>query len=137
MAQVAHLRHSLPDARFVPAPNGKAILPPQPDILIVQAMPGTQAVGPEAVTRALADSLATGISGTTTLVLTGGETAAAVLAARGLGLLEVLGEALPGVPVCRANGQDDAPLILTKSGGFGGPDTLSRLVVAPLSNEDD
>jgi uncharacterized protein YgbK (DUF1537 family) len=36
----------------------------------------------------------------------------------------MVGEALPGLPVSRANGR----LIVTKSGGFGAPDSLHRLI---------
>jgi uncharacterized protein YgbK (DUF1537 family) len=58
------------------------------------------------------------------LVLTGGETALHV--ARGLGArsIEVTGEVAPGVPlgVLRLPGRD-VP-VATKSGGFGGPDSL-------------
>jgi 4-hydroxythreonine-4-phosphate dehydrogenase len=58
------------------------------------------------------------------LVLTGGETALHV--ARGLGArsIEVTGEVSPGVPlgVLRLPGRD-VPVV-TKSGGFGGPDAL-------------
>lgn len=130
LAQVDHLRQSQPEASFVPAPNG-VIGPFAPsDVLILQATPGLHAAAPDAVTRALANGLTLGLDRATNLVLTGGETAAAVLAALGLGVLEVVGEALPGVPVCREAGRVDAPLILTKSGGFGGADTLSRLVAA-------
>lgn len=130
LAQVDHLRQSQPEASYVAAPNGVAALPKPCDLLIVQATAGAPSVSPQAVSRALGEGLSKGFDGTATLVLTGGETAAAVLAALGLGVLDVLGEALAGVPVCRASGQADAPLILTKSGGFGGPDTLNRLISA-------
>jgi uncharacterized protein YgbK (DUF1537 family) len=69
---------------------------------------------------------------TACLVLTGGETAAAVLAATGLGVLQVVGEVLPGIPLCKACGRDDLPLIVTKSGGFGAPDALSLLADSPF-----
>jgi uncharacterized protein YgbK (DUF1537 family) len=68
--------------------------------------------------------LAAGLGPGLGLVLTGGETALHV--ARGLGArsIEVTGEVSPGVPlgVLRLPGRD-VPVV-TKSGGFGGPDAL-------------
>jgi D-threonate/D-erythronate kinase len=62
------------------------------------------------------------------LVRTGGETVAAVLREMQIGLLEVRGEALPGLPLCRALKRPDAPLIVAKSGGFGGEECFLRLL---------
>jgi len=55
-------------------------------------------------------------------VLTGGETARAVLGARRIRAFRLLGEVEPGVPF----GISIPPglLVCTKAGGFGGPDTL-------------
>lgn len=55
-------------------------------------------------------------------VLTGGETARAVLGARRLRAFRLLGEVEPGIPF----GSSIPPrlLLCTKAGGFGGPDTL-------------
>jgi uncharacterized protein YgbK (DUF1537 family) len=64
------------------------------------------------------------------LVLSGGDIAAAVMAALDIGLLRVAGEILPGLPVCQALGAGHDMTIVTKSGGFGGPDTLLRLLDA-------
>jgi uncharacterized protein YgbK (DUF1537 family) len=61
------------------------------------------------------------------LLISGGETAASVLAALQIDLLEVVGEALPGIPYCRAEIAGRDALILTKSGGFGDRDVLMRL----------
>ncbi|HYG87573.1 MAG TPA: four-carbon acid sugar kinase family protein [Azospirillum sp.] len=59
------------------------------------------------------------------LVITGGETARAVLAALGIGAIRLLGEVEPGVPLGIAQGDRPMPLI-TKAGAFGSPDTLVR-----------
>jgi 4-hydroxythreonine-4-phosphate dehydrogenase len=59
-------------------------------------------------------------------VLTGGETARAVLAARGLRELRLLGEVEPGVPFGMA---PDGTLVCTKAGAFGNPGTLVKCVV--------
>jgi 4-hydroxythreonine-4-phosphate dehydrogenase len=58
-------------------------------------------------------------------VLTGGETARAVLGARGIREIRLLGEVEPGVPFGIAR---DGTLICTKAGAFGAPDTLLRCV---------
>jgi uncharacterized protein YgbK (DUF1537 family) len=58
-------------------------------------------------------------------VLTGGETARAVLGARRIRALRLLGEVEPGVPFAMA---PDGTLICTKAGAFGGPQTLARCV---------
>jgi uncharacterized protein YgbK (DUF1537 family) len=58
-------------------------------------------------------------------VLTGGETARAVLGARNIRALRLLGEVEPGVPFGMAR---DGTLVCTKAGAFGGPGTLVRCV---------
>lgn len=58
-------------------------------------------------------------------VLTGGETARAVLGARGIREYRLLGEVEPGVPFGMAR---DGTLICTKAGGFGSAGTLARCV---------
>jgi 4-hydroxythreonine-4-phosphate dehydrogenase len=58
-------------------------------------------------------------------VLTGGETARAVLAARKIRAFGLLGEVEPGVPFGMAR---DGTLICTKAGAFGNPGTLMRCV---------
>lgn len=73
----------------------------------------------------VADLLRAG--GFSTVLLTGGETAQTVLNHLGIGCLEVLGEALPGIPVTRAVSGDRRLTILTKSGGFGTPQDILRL----------
>ena len=58
-------------------------------------------------------------------VLTGGETARAVLTARGIRTLRLLGEVLPGIPLGEA---PDGTRVCTKAGGFGQDDALIRCV---------
>lgn len=58
-------------------------------------------------------------------VLTGGETARAVLGARNIRALRLLGEVEPGVPFGMA---PDGTLVCTKAGGFGNPGTLAKCV---------
>lgn len=69
------------------------------------------------------------------VVLAGGETATAVCRALGAPLLRVVDEPLPAIPLLRAELGAAAPglpggvlRLVTKSGGFGAPDALTRLV---------
>lgn len=61
-------------------------------------------------------------SGTPTLVILGGDTAAAILGDR---TLRVLGSADTAVPYCQT---DDGLAVVTKGGGIGEEDTLARLL---------
>ena len=124
LAQVAALRRGHPDAGYLAAPDGAARDGPGAwRVLLVQAVDGAGADGPS-VARALADSVAPLAAAARTLVLTGGATAEAVLDRLGIDVLDLRGEILPGLPVSVAG----AWVIVTKSGGFGGEDTLCRLV---------
>ena len=80
---------------------------------------------PDAARFALAYFLAPHINRAGALVLTGGDTARAVLQAIGVTGLRVWGEAEPGVPCSTAIGAWQGPVI-TKAGGFGDPSTLMR-----------
>ncbi len=61
------------------------------------------------------------------LVIFGGDTALAVLAALGVTAVESIGELLPGIPLSLA-AYAGRPLVLaTKAGGFGWPDTLLEI----------
>lgn len=62
-----------------------------------------------------------------TIFCSGGDTAAAVMDALGARQLAVEHELCPGVPVARIEGADGLRLV-TKSGGYGDPDVLSRIV---------
>ncbi|GAB3685048.1 four-carbon acid sugar kinase family protein [Salinisphaera aquimarina] len=63
------------------------------------------------------------------LLVVGGDTLASVLSAADAELLDCVGEVAPGVPLSRLRGGrfDGVPLV-TKSGGFGAPDLLVRLL---------
>lgn len=123
LAQARALRDR-PGTVFVGAPNGHAPALPRASCLLVQALPGERpASGTE-----VADNLAAAVlpllrPGMGTALLCGGATAEAVLARRGIHCLDVLGECLPGLVVSSADGLT----ILTKSGGFGGQDSLLRV----------
>jgi uncharacterized protein YgbK (DUF1537 family) len=125
LAQVAMLR-SAGGPRWMAAPDGQVPAVGRQGSFLVQATPGPGAAG-QVVARRLADGVANSMSGLRTLVLTGGETAAAVLDAVGVRVLSVEGEFLPGLPLCRSVDRPDFPDLVTKSGGFGPPDTLLQV----------
>jgi uncharacterized protein YgbK (DUF1537 family) len=117
---------TVPTLRVIPAPDGTVDTPPLSGSFLAVATQGTGVRGQEVAAR-LAKGVIRHTSGVRTLVLSGGETAAAVLDAIGAGLLRVEGEVLPGLPLCRVVGLPGFPAVITKSGGFGPPDTLLRL----------
>jgi uncharacterized protein YgbK (DUF1537 family) len=80
----------------------------------------------------VADSLAEAVTGIIggydALLLTGGETARAVIDTLGVGSMTVIGEIEPGVVLSRLPG--DLPLLVTKAGAFGDSGTLVRIRAA-------
>ncbi|GLQ56964.1 four-carbon acid sugar kinase family protein [Devosia nitrariae] len=125
--QVETLRRGMPDLAYIAAPGGETpeALPLASALTLVQAVPGARPVDATTVAERLGEVLARlEPEPGTLLVITGGATAQAVLARIGIAVLEVVGEALPGLPIARAEGFT----IITKSGGFGEPDTLLRLL---------
>ena len=133
LAQVAGLR-AADGLRWIAAPDGLVPSAPVPGPVLVQATPGSGATGAVVADR-LAQGMLAHLSGLGTLVLTGGETAAALLRAANIGHLRLKGEILPGLPLCLAPDKPGFPALVTKSGGFGPPDTLLRLWQAARSPE--
>lgn len=129
LAQVERLRADRPDLVYLPAPNGVSDMAAEATPLtLVQAVPGRERASPDAVSRALGETLARlSPEPGSLLVLSGGACAQAILRRLGIATLRLLGEALPGAPVAAADGLT----VVTKSGGFGGPETLSRILAAP------
>lgn len=76
------------------------------------------------VAGALARATAAGIGHCDALVMTGGETATAVLTVLGVGSFTVLGEIEPGVVMSLL--PEPLPLLVTKAGSFGDAGTLAR-----------
>ncbi|MAQ84753.1 MAG: Hrp-dependent type III effector protein [Maritimibacter sp.] len=130
-AQVAALCNGRSDVHVVAAPGGKV---PQGElrsgITVIMAEPGDES-RPTAVAAALADGARPYLAAAKGALLTGGATAEAVLDAAGIDCLRVAGEAMPGLPLCRAQGR----VIVTKSGGFGTEDALLRLAPAAIGAE--
>lgn len=122
-AQVAALAGT---ATLIEAPGGR--LPPPPPRLSRATVLCTALAQDDAgrVAAAFAGGAAPWVAAARGVLLTGGATAEAVLDRLGAGVLRLLGEALPGLPVARAGGR----VYVTKSGGFGAPDALRRLLPA-------
>ncbi len=124
----------LPHLEVIPAPNGVVPdpWPPTGTYQLVQLTPGTQPQPAADVGDAFTRGVARWVEVTqpATLILSGGETASAVLARLGIGTLEVQGELLPGLPYCRALEGRPGLGLITKSGGFGPPQTLTDVVRA-------
>lgn len=79
--------------------------------------------------RALADAIVERQHQIGGLVLTGGDTARAVLQALGIAALRVVGEVETGVPILVTHGSRELPVI-TKAGDFGHSQTLLRCLTA-------
>lgn len=127
LGQVEALCKAHPEIDYIPAPNGQADIagPLKEDIILLHATPGDRSAPPSQVASALASSLQALVAcRPALLVLSGGATAQAVLRRFDVNTLEVLGEALPGLPVSRSGHLT----VVTKSGGFGSSDTLVHLL---------
>lgn len=133
LAQVALLGGEV-GLRIILAPDGEVVPIADHGSFVIQATEGEGADG-NVVSARLAAGVVRHVSGLKTLVLSGGETAAAVLDAVGIRLVRVKGEVLPGLPLCHAVGLPGFPDLVTKSGGFGPPDTLLRLWQASQCSE--
>lgn len=89
--------------------------------------PGTPAAAVASWMAAAAERAVAALS-PATIVLTGGDTAVAVLRRLGCGLLEILGEIEPGVPVSGARLSGRPVRIVTKAGGFGAPGIFAEIL---------
>jgi len=135
LAQLAELRAADPGLAYIAAPNGVGpAAPPAPARLtVLQATPGATAADGKSVANALADTLQRlAPPPGALLVLSGGATAQAVLERLGVRVLDLVGEALPGLPLAQGGGLT----FVTKSGGFGGPETLQHLL-HPFHREEE
>ncbi|QYZ69437.1 four-carbon acid sugar kinase family protein [Neotabrizicola shimadae] len=126
LAQVERLRISGLD--WVAAPDGRVPAGGSDGSVILQAVAGEGAAGDVVSSRLAEGFVRWHLADKRLLVLSGGETAAAVLDRMGVTVLEVLDEPLPGLPLCRGLDRPAGPAIVTKSGGFGAADALLRLV---------
>ena len=121
----------LEDLECVGAPNGVVPVPQNwsGDVKVIQMTPGKTVVSGQEAGECFAEGIAKWISETKprTFLGCGGESAAAICAKLNIGILQVLGEILPGLPMSKSAGPDDDMFIITKSGGFGSKDTLVNL----------
>jgi uncharacterized protein YgbK (DUF1537 family) len=122
-AQVDRL-HTLTGLAVVAAPDGQATPAPASGVTLLHAVPGPGATPPQ-VAATLGQAARAAAAGAASLVLTGGATAEAVLDALGVGVLDLHGDIVPGLPLSSGG----AWTIVTKSGGFGAPDVLLRLAL--------
>lgn len=134
LAQVERLQASDADIAYIVAPNGRAsTLTSDAPLTIVHATPGSHRADSKSVARALGETVARlAPPAGSLLVLSGGATAQTILDTLGVTVLHLIGEALPGLPLARAHGLT----VITKSGGFGEPDTLQRLLTPYYSRQE-
>jgi uncharacterized protein YgbK (DUF1537 family) len=130
LGQLAALRARRPDIAHYRAPNGRFHGPVAPGhAAILQTTAGRAPADPARVDRDLAQSFVPAFTeGRRTVILTGGATAAAVLARLGAGLLHVLGEIAPGIPLSLLISGPGPLFVVTKSGGFGAPECLLEMI---------
>jgi D-threonate/D-erythronate kinase len=131
VSQLDHLRRAFPGLTDIPAPNGVAPHAcSHARLTLLQATPGPVPATGRAVAAALGASLLRLLPPSDALlVLSGGATAQVILETLGVDVLDLMGEVLPGMPIARAGGLT----VVTKSGGFGEPDSLSRMLAPYFS----
>lgn len=131
LAQVEALIAARPEVEVVSAPNGLAPAAAGSDaaLRLLRMVPGEVPVPQDEAAARFAEAAVSmlGFAPAATLVASGGECADAILRRLGIGLLAVEGEILPGIPVSAAFDGGPALRIVTKSGGFGGRETLVAL----------
>ncbi len=132
--QVEQLR-ACADTIVLEAPNGRLVAIPSLSAarqVVVLAVPDPVAVEAESVevARQLARAglgLVNDI-GAGAIVVTGGDTAIAVLEASNCTVIQVSGNLMPGIPYARFRQNDRSILLVTKAGGFGTRDTMADIV---------
>lgn len=125
VAQIDELRAST-SMTYIAAPNGaiKGSVAAAKGLTLVQATPGTAPANPAEVSENLATSVVPALTDpAATLLISGGATAETVLKRMGVTRFRLMGECVPGLGLAYADGR----CIITKSGGFGQPDTLKTI----------
>jgi len=131
LAQLEALRAA--GVQELPVPDGRVEVPTggiRQDALLLRLVAGCDPFDPFRANDLFAKSVSQFAKSVDvgTLLACGGETADAILGSLGVGILEVEGEALPGVPVSSMVVGGRRTRLVTKSGGFGAPDALARIV---------
>lgn len=132
LAQIEELRAAR-TPRYLPAPNGRLTDTTADGSLItlVQAVPGTVPTNAQDVSRFLAEGVVPALTASaSTLLLSGGATAEAVLEQMGITRFRLVGECMPGLGLAHADGR----CIIAKSGGFGQTGTLREIADRILRN---
>ena len=135
LRQLAVLRAGHPGIDYIAAPNGvgPAVLPHAGMLTVIQATPGEVPADGRSVALALAETLTRlAPPAGSLLILSGGATAQVILERLGVRVLDLIGEALPGLPLARGGGLT----FVTKSGGFGDEDSLLRLLAPYHAHEE-
>lgn len=132
-AQVDQLRRDCPQLEEIPASSPFPRSPGDSMILLLTA-PARIEADPVALAARFGCEASTLVRAASakTILCSGGDTAAAVMDALGARQLVPEYELDPGIPVARIEGADGLRLI-TKSGGFGDPDVLSRIAQHALA----
>ncbi len=122
------------DVTVIEAPNGfvdeAKLLACSSPVMVLRAVPGMEGEGnAEQVALSLGIATAKALSANPidAVIATGGDTARAILAATGSGVLRVMGDMMPGIPYSRIAGRGRSWWLITKAGGFGTPNTLSDI----------
>ncbi len=130
LAQVDHLRHNAPEIEHLKSPNGTAVeqLTSKKNVLLQCCSGNTSEPSHDVETR-FAKTAAEVIAATEprTIIITGGNTAHNVLSEIGVEAVSPIAELFAGVPMSRTLRSKKSRLILTKSGGFGQQDMLTRI----------
>lgn len=104
------------------------------------AVPGLpEGLDPDDAARCIAalfDRLVAGLDRPGTLIVAGGETLRALCGSLGAERLDLIGQVVPGVPLSiLRGGRWDGVRVVSKSGAFGGPSLLARLLARAPSSE--
>lgn len=135
LAQIAELK-AAHEPRYLPAPNGELIgaVPGGSMITLVQAVPGSEPDTGQNISKRLAGNVCPALTEhASTLLLSGGATAEAVLEKMGITHFRLIGECMPGLGLAHAGGY----CIIAKSGGFGTPETLREIADRILRTRGD
>lgn len=141
LGQVECLLAASPDLVMVTAPDGAIedrSVPLGASVLFLCT--GTGGEAPQEVARRFAEGVAAYIhdGDFAGILASGGDTAAALMAALGVGLIHPRGEVSPGIPWSHiALGPGETVALITKSGGFGHADLLAGLAGRAMTASPD
>ncbi|GAB1583889.1 four-carbon acid sugar kinase family protein [Phyllobacterium phragmitis] len=129
LGQIARLREKA-DPAWIGAPNGITAADMQDGaaITVLQMLPSHEMISGDQANRNFSGTVHRFLDrGVESLLCCGGETADAILASAGSGIIELEGELLPGVPAGMIEIDDKRVLIATKSGGYGDVDCFADI----------